>query len=162
MENYNLHRRAQSGWHPTTYSRKPMPDAPRERKYEAILAAAKRPPVGYYEDAPRGIQFGGVAERPIASAPKSSGSASASREAHDAGLNPAAPSSPIPDGARAWKNHFHWLSIGVKWFAASPIGGWEQYPDNWLAGSAMTGWVEQSPAEVQRLVDECMAAMKGK
>lgn len=59
MENYNLHRRAQSGWHPTTYSRKPTPDAPRERNYEAILEAAKRPPVGYWEDAPRGIQFGG-------------------------------------------------------------------------------------------------------
>jgi len=59
MENYNLHRRAQSGWHPTSYSRKPTPDAPRERNYAAILAAAKRPPVGYYEDAPRGIQFGG-------------------------------------------------------------------------------------------------------
>ena len=35
------------------------PARPKPRDYDAILRAAKKAPVGYYEDAPRGIKFGG-------------------------------------------------------------------------------------------------------
>lgn len=211
MENYNLHRRAQSGWHPTTYSR-PVDKKP-ERNYAAILAAAKRPPVGYWEDAPRGIQFGGGKTRsdqrersaPVACPPAPSVSSDDLYEpigtmpvvgdrltfthhgiqcaevwAVDAdsfqarigcihyrfqsavdGYRILKRKQSSATGARAWKHSFgyHWLSIGVKWFAASPIGGWEQFPDNWLAGSAMAEWVELHGPEADAIIRECAKAM---
>lgn len=39
---------------------KAQADKPKPRDYDAILRAAKKPPVGYYEDAPTGIKFTGV------------------------------------------------------------------------------------------------------
>ncbi len=218
MENYNLHRRAQSGWHPTTYSR-PVDKKP-ERNWAALTEAAKRPPVGYWEDAPKGIQFGGGGAGALPKPSEPANGVAAPSVSSDASWRNLTADDSIecgdvlwnsrngkrlrvdaftssgnlreigPDGverlvtdfelqddawrilrrtkgatgARAWKNRFgvHWLSIGVKWFAASPFGSWTQYADNWLAGSAMAGWVEQSPAEIQRLVDEATAAMNGK
>lgn len=50
------------GWTPAHDPRaymKAEPDVYKGRDYDAILRAAKKPPVGYYEDAPTGIKFGG-------------------------------------------------------------------------------------------------------
>ena len=41
------------------------PAKPHGRDYDAILRAAKRAPVGYYEDAPRGMKFGSVGKMVI-------------------------------------------------------------------------------------------------
>ena len=51
------------GWTPAPtrpmYSQTNVSLAHKGRDYDAILRAAKRKPVGYWEDAPRGIKFGG-------------------------------------------------------------------------------------------------------
>ncbi len=78
MENYNLHRRAQSGWHPTTYSR-PVDKKP-ERNWAALTEAAKRKP--RTDNDALEAKYGGGGETTNASP------------------DATAPSSPIPDGAR--------------------------------------------------------------
>lgn len=79
------------GWTPAPtkppYSQTNVSMEHKGRDYDALLRAAKRKPVGYWEDAPRGMKFGGSDDKPIVKA----------ADGPIAGGAPAAPTTPPAD-----------------------------------------------------------------
>ena len=167
------------GWTPAptkpAYSQTNVSLAHKGRDYDAILRAAKREPVGYWEDAPRGIKFGGGGNTE-----KASGLTKA--QAPDTTQNATAPTTTPPPQQSADSPWPKWLIAdtyirrfdgpmgGCVCYHRSgrahpdPVGGWDLWSDDPRVCSQAEAvqWLEQNGHEdaVAQLLGKAICPQK--
>lgn len=153
-------QRHKPGWTPAPdYRVVAKADTYKGRDYEALLKAALKPPVGYWEDAPTGMKFGGAggqntvpveAQKPDA-APSSDGSI--------------LPQARAPQGlkVRAWRGAgCDWVVVGGRYYVG-PVREWRggQWERSNCDDSPMPkGWPELPAPEALELWKACATALR--
>ena len=139
------------------------PAKPKTRDYDAILRAAKKAPVGYYEDAPTGIKFGKPPVKPVVRCiprkPAPTQSADGGKPLPSAGSKPHGKDVDTADGpwpkwliADTYTRRFDGPIGGCTCYYKSgrvhddPLGGWDLWGDDprVCTHSAALQWLEQN------------------